>query len=136
MRNLPRHGGQDGGKWLTVERREVLLDDAGPRKEQGKRQRPLIGAATRSDHEIRPSRGLRCGGSAAHGPFERRRDRERELLHSLIRAHDGDARIKDLLEPAAQQTDRLAPFTEALLDVSRITAGRLELDPQELAASF
>jgi signal transduction histidine kinase len=53
-------------------------------------------------------------------------------LDSLIRAFDGDARIKDRLERAARQTDRLARLTEELLDVSRISAGRLELDPQRL----
>jgi signal transduction histidine kinase len=53
-------------------------------------------------------------------------------LDSLIRAFDGDPRIKDRLQRAAGQTDRLARLTEELLDVSRISAGRLELDPQRL----
>jgi signal transduction histidine kinase len=53
-------------------------------------------------------------------------------LDSLIRAFDGDARIKERLERAARQTERLVRLTEDLLDVSRITAGRLELEPQRL----
>jgi signal transduction histidine kinase len=53
-------------------------------------------------------------------------------LDGLIRAFDGDARLKDRLERAARQADRLARLTEQLLDVSRISAGRLELDPERL----
>jgi signal transduction histidine kinase len=51
-------------------------------------------------------------------------------LDGLIRAFDGDARMKDRLERAARQADRLARLTEQLLDVSRISAGRLELNPE------
>jgi signal transduction histidine kinase len=53
-------------------------------------------------------------------------------LDGLIRAFDGDARLKDRLQRAARQAERLARLTEELLDVSRITAGRLELDPERL----
>jgi signal transduction histidine kinase len=53
-------------------------------------------------------------------------------LDGLIRAFHGDPRMKDRLERAARQAERLARLTDELLDVSRITAGRLELAPKRL----
>lgn len=51
-------------------------------------------------------------------------------LDGLLRAFDGDPRLRDRLERAARQTERLARLTDDLLEVSRIAAGRLDLDPQ------
>jgi signal transduction histidine kinase len=56
-------------------------------------------------------------------------------LDGLVRAFDGDARLKDRLERAARQTERLARLTDDLLDVSRMAAGRLDLDVERFDAA-
>jgi signal transduction histidine kinase len=53
-------------------------------------------------------------------------------LDGLIRAFEGDPRNKERLERAARQTERLARLTENLLEVSRISAGRLDIDVERL----
>ncbi len=53
-------------------------------------------------------------------------------LDGLIRAFDGDARLKERLVRASRQTERLARLTDELLDVSRIASGRLEIETERL----
>ncbi len=54
-------------------------------------------------------------------------------LHSLRRRIESGDRDKgvELLDRAAAQLQRLARLTEELLDVTRITTGRLKLEPEE-----
>jgi signal transduction histidine kinase len=57
-------------------------------------------------------------------------------LDTLVRAVDGSGvaqeRLAHKLQTAARQTTRLSRLVETLLDVSRISAGRIELDPERL----
>jgi signal transduction histidine kinase len=54
-------------------------------------------------------------------------------IHSLLSmVHQGsDPRLKEKLERAGRQTERLASLTEGLLDVARLSTGRLTLQPEE-----
>lgn len=54
-------------------------------------------------------------------------------LQSLAARIDSlDQRLVTKIERATRSTDRLASLVEALLDVSRLTLGRIELKPEEL----
>lgn len=43
-----------------------------------------------------------------------------------------DERVRERIDRAVRQTERLARLAEGLLDVSRLAAGRLELEPEEV----
>jgi signal transduction histidine kinase len=54
-------------------------------------------------------------------------------LEALLRAADGlEARLRERVERALRQTERLARIAEGLLDVSRLASGHLELEPEQV----
>jgi PAS domain S-box-containing protein len=52
-------------------------------------------------------------------------------LQSLLHGQDATGKARRKLESAARQTERLERLIDNLLDVSRITTGHLELEPEE-----
>jgi PAS domain S-box-containing protein len=53
-------------------------------------------------------------------------------LQSLLHGQEATGKARRKLESAARQTERLERLIDNLLDVSRITTGHLELEPEEL----
>ena len=53
-------------------------------------------------------------------------------LQALLYAKGLDEKLEKKLESAARQTQRLERLIDNLLDISRITTGHLELEPEEL----
>ncbi|HEY3500831.1 MAG TPA: HAMP domain-containing sensor histidine kinase, partial [Polyangiaceae bacterium] len=53
-------------------------------------------------------------------------------LQSLLHGQEATGKARRKLESAARQTERLERLIDNLLDVSRITTGHLELEPEEI----
>jgi signal transduction histidine kinase len=61
-----------------------------------------------------------------------------QLLQRKLRDYRGDAKVQEMEKPSAQmaaQIKRLTRLVEELLDVSRISSGRLEFNPEPLDLS-